>query len=173
MVTTQVVSINVFTDADWGGDCQDRKSTTGYVVKINGSTVSWATKKQPTVAISTAEAEYMAISADTQELLWIQQILREMFDIVGMKLHAPYILFCDNQAAISIRKNDVHHHRSKHIDIKYHFIRDQIKNNKIKLQWLSTQDQMADILTKPLDKVKFTRFRNRILQSHQRIQTEC
>ena len=105
------VMMEAYTDADWGGDTVDRKSTTGYVIKMNGCTVSWAVKKQQTVAISTAEAEYMGISAGVQELLWVQQFIAELLNKQVSNVIHPPTLYCDNQAAITISTNDVHHHR--------------------------------------------------------------
>ena len=98
------IIMEAYTDADWGGDAVDRKSTTGYVIKINGCTISWAVKKQQTVAISTAEAEYMGISAGVQEILWVNQFLHELLKHqVHNIIHIPE-LYCDNQAAIAISK---------------------------------------------------------------------
>jgi hypothetical protein len=165
--TTGAKPINmvVYTDSDWGGDSTDRKSTTGYVVKINGCTVSWGTKKQQTVALSTAEAEYMAISVGIQEVIWMRQFIGEILKVLNKALDEASTVYCDNQAAVSISTNDVHHHRTKHIDIKYHFIRDHVQNKVVKMEWLPTHEQVADILTKPLEKVKFMNCRMKLLQS--------
>jgi hypothetical protein len=169
------IQITAFTDADWGGDHHDRKSTTGYVIKLNGCTVSWATKKQQTVAISTTEAEYMAIAAGAQEILWMQQFVNELTQTCAqtqpqtqtptreINMSSTATLYCDNQSALAISRNDVHHHRTKHIDIKHHFIRDHVKAKRIDVVWIPTQDQVADVLTKPLDKIKFARFRYALL----------
>jgi chemotaxis protein histidine kinase CheA len=159
------IQITAFTDADWGGDHHDRKSTTGYVIKLNGCTISWATKKQQTVAISSTEAEYMAISAGAQELLWMQQFINELTQTTrrALDMSSTAILYCDNQSALAISRNDVHHHRTKHIDIKHHFIRDHVKAKRIDVVWIPTQAQIADVLTKPLDKIKFARFRHALL----------
>ena len=157
------VMMEAYTDADWGGDTVDRKSTTGYVIKMNGCTVSWAVKKQQTVAISTAEAEYMGISAGVQELLWVQQFIAELLNKQVSNVIHPPTLYCDNQAAITISKNDVHHHRTKHIDIKYHFIRDHVKQKKICIKWIPGIDQVADILTKPLDQNKYSMLRTSLM----------
>lgn len=161
-----------YTDADWGGDTVDRKSTTGYVMKINGCTVSWAVKKQQTVAISTAEAEYMGISAGAQELLWVYQFIGELLNKQVINLiHTP-TLYCDNQAAIIISKNDVHHHRTKHIDIKHHFIRDHVKQKKIIIKWIPGIDQVADILTKPLDQNKYIMLKTSLMSVHKNVDSE-
>lgn len=151
--------IEAYSDADWGGDHNDRKSTTGFIILINGSVVGWTSKKQATVALSTAEAEYMAISATVQEVKWISQLLMELE--FPMKL--PIKLFSDNQAAISISTNDINHSRTKHIDIRHHYIRDAIKNKEVELSWVDTNNQVADILTKPLAKSQFDTLRSKLM----------
>ena len=161
--THAYVNIDTWTDADWGGDPVDRKSTTGYIVKLNGCTVSWATRKQKTVAISTAEAEYMAISAGVQELLWIRQLLRELIGADAIAL--PCQVRTDNQSALSIATNDKHHDRVKHIDLKHHFVRDHVKNTDISITWTPTAQQTADILTKSLSHIKYTACRHALMDA--------
>ena len=158
------ITIEMWTDADWGGDLTDRKSTTGYVVKVAGNTVSWATKKQHTVALSTAEAEYMALSAGIQEQLSIDQLTCEL-----MGQHAiqrPSNVYTDNQSAIAISKDDVKHQRTKHIDIRHHFIRDHIKHG-INIIWTPTAQQTADILTKPLGRTRHQALRKALMNARQ------
>ena len=151
--------ITAFTDADWAGDINDRKSTTGFIIKINECVINWISKKQSTVALSTAEAEYMSISAAIQEVIWINQLMNEL----GFNVIKPMIVYSDNQSAIAMSNNDVHHNRTKHIDIRHHFIRDIIKQGNVTLDWISTQDQVADILTKPLVSTLFEKLRNQIM----------
>jgi hypothetical protein len=153
------LTIEAYSDADWAGDTDDRKSTTGFVVMINGSVVSWLSKKQSTIALSTAEAEYMAISSTTQELMWIRQLLDELM----MPLKYPIRLLSDNRAAISISTNDVNHSRTKHIDIRHHYIRDIIKKEYVEIGWIPTDKQLADMLTKPLNKKQFTMFKGKLM----------
>ena len=155
------VSIIGYADADWAGDYDERKSTTGYIVMIGNCMVSWASKKQSTVSLSSAEAEYMAISSSLQEIKWIRQLLNELY-IVNQG--EPSVLNIDNQAAITISQNDVDHSRTKHIDIRHHFIRDSIKNKEVQVKWISTHGQLADIFTKPLMKVRFNYLRNILFQ---------
>jgi transposase InsO family protein len=157
--TNYAYNIQAYTDADWGGDIDTRKSTTGYVVKLNGDTISWSSKKQATVATSSAEAEYMAIAATAQEVRWVQQLLYEIHNTHPIST----IIYCDNQAAIAISKNDIHHERTKHIDIRYHFIRDYIDKNILVIQWISTENQLADVLTKGLNKILFNKLCNGIM----------
>jgi hypothetical protein len=155
------VVVSAYCDADWGKNKEDRRSTTGYCIYINENLVSWNTKKQTTVALSTAEAELMSVCECVKEVKWIQQLLTEM----NMKVRIPIIVYEDNQATIKISENDTHHDRTKHIDIKYHFIRDDIKNKLIKLEWVTTDEQVADILTKTTTGPTFIQLRNRLLHT--------
>jgi hypothetical protein len=159
--------IDVYSDADWGGG-QGRKSTTGYVVLVNGSVVSWVSKKQATVALSSAEAEYMAVSAAVQEVKWISQLLKEL----GINVKKPAQLYCDNQAAIAISNNDVHHARTKHIDIRHHYVRDAVKEKEIEIKWIRSSNQLADIFTKPLSRQPFMRLRQSLIGNTESIQSD-
>ena len=134
-----------YSDSNWGGDLTDRKSTSGSIVKVLGNAVSWHSKKQTSVALSSAEAEYMALSATTQEALWTLLWVSQVLGTTGVS-HAN--ILCDAQSAIAIAQNDVHHQRTKHIDMRHHFVRDHIKKGHVQLVWVPTQEQHADILTK-------------------------
>ena len=153
------VELTGYCDADWGGDKSDRKSTTGYCTLMNTNLISWQTKKQTTVAHSTAEAEYMAISDVARELMWMRQLLTEL----GVSIVTPSIIYSDNQPAIRISENDSDHDRTKHIDIKHHFIRNLVKDKVIQLKWISTHDQLADMLTKALGTQTFISLRDRLM----------
>ena len=153
------VCVGGYCDADWGGEKIDRKSLTGYCTFINDNLISWATKKQQTVALSSAEAEYMGISEVAKEVMWLRILLKEM----NMNVETPSIIYVDNQASIRISENDADHDRTKHIDIRHYFIRDLINNNEIKLQWISTHDQLADIFTKSLGKNIFKTLREKLM----------
>jgi hypothetical protein len=155
-IKNRKVKLEGYCDADWGGSLDDRKSTTGYCLFLNGCLVSWYTHKQPTVAQSSAEAEYMAATDIVKEIKWMKMILTEMNFIV----EKPTVVLIDNQSAIKIAEHDVDHSRTKHIDIKYHFIREAVENKEIKLQWISTQHQKADIFTKALSSETFNKFRS-------------
>lgn len=146
-----------FSDADWAGDQDDRRSTTGNVFLLSGGAVSWLSKKQNTVALSTAEAEYVALSQAAQECTWLTRLLSDL----GMDV-TPTVILEDNQGAIAIAKNPVDHSRTKHIDIRYHYIRECVQNGQIQLQYCPTDDMRADILTKPLPKQKFEYLRREI-----------
>lgn len=140
-----------YSDADWAGDTLNRKSTTGYVFFLFGSLVSWNSKKQPTVALSSTESEYMALSEITKEAIWIRKFLSSL----GYNLDTPAIIMEDNQGAIELAKNPVHHARTKHIDIRHHFVREKLLTSEIDLIYVPTNEQIADALTKPLVRDKF------------------
>jgi transposase InsO family protein len=137
-----------FCDADWAGDATDRRSTTGYVFMLGGGAISWNSKKQPTIALSTTEAEYMAISQCTREAIWLRQLMSD----VGLEQKKATLIMCDNQGAIALMKNPIHHSRSKHIDIQHHFIREKVEVEVIEMKYISTEHMVADVLTKALAK---------------------
>jgi hypothetical protein len=154
------LTVTGYCDSDWGGDLVDRRSTTGYCVFVNGNLVSWNTKKQTTVATSSAEAEVMASAALVSEIKWLILILEEL----GFVVNKPITVYCDNQSAISISENDVKHDRSKHIDIKYHFVHDEIVQKNIEMKYIRTADQLADIFTKGLGATVFVRLRDQLMR---------
>jgi hypothetical protein len=137
-----------FSDADWAGDLDSRRSTTGYLFKFGDFPVCWKSKRQPTVALSTAEAEYMSLASAGQTAIWFRQLLADL----GFRQDKATVIFEDNQGCIAMAKNPVSHERTKHIDIKYHFIRELVSNETIKIEYLSTEDMEADILTKSLSR---------------------
>lgn len=138
------VFINAYCDANYAGDRNDRRSTSGYCVFLNGNLVSWATKKQQTVALSTCEAELMALSEVVKEVKWMMMLLTEMRYHVVL----PIIINVDNQSAIKISENDECHERTKHIDVRHFSVRDEIRNRIVQLRWVESQQQLADIMTK-------------------------
>ena len=144
-----------YSDADWAGNREDRRSTSGFVFMLSGAAISWASKKQPCVALSTAEAEYISLSNAAQEVIWLRNMLGEF----GCPQLEPTVLHEDNQSAITISKNPQFHSRTKHIDIKFHFIRDQIERDVISVKYCPTEDMLADIFTKGLSFEKFAKFR--------------
>lgn len=151
-------SLMAFTDSDWGSNERDRRSVTGAIVKYNGSPVSWFSKRQATIALSTAEAEYMAISATAQEALWFRTWMKE---VLNKQVTVP--IACDNQAAIKMTKAEGDSQRTKHIDIRHHFIRDYVQKGAINMRWVSTAEQEADLLTKRLPTHQFVKLRDRLL----------
>ena len=132
----------------------DRKGTSGACQFLGGKLVCWSTKKQQSVAMSSAEAKYMAIARCSANVLWVKSQLSDY----GIQ-YKMVPIFCDNTSAIAISNNPVLHQRTKHIDIRYHFIRDHISNGEIELHFIPTEYQLADIFTKPLDEPTFTRLK--------------
>jgi hypothetical protein len=139
-------SFCAYTDADWGGDRDDRRSIGAYMVKIGCGTVSWKSKKQGCVALSSTEAEYMALCQVAKEAEWMVGFL----GCLGYKVQGPVVLYVDNLGANALARNPVFHDRSKHIAIQYHYTRDLVKAGRVRLEYLHTKEMLADILTKPL-----------------------
>ena len=145
-----------YSDSDWGGDLDDRKSTSGYLFQIGGGPVSWRSKKQSSVALSTAEAEYMALASAGQEAVWMRLLTAELCGNSMKEL----TIFEDNQSAIQMSKNPKFHGRAKHIGIKFHFIRELVSDGAVKLQYCLTEEMIADMLTKGLSPDRFTKLRH-------------
>ena len=146
-----------FTDADYAGFLVDRKSTSGMAQFIGPCLVSWGSKKQNSIALSTTEAEYIAAAACCSQLLWLKQQLEDY----GVKLDTLEIK-CDNTSAINVSKNPVHHSRTKHIDVRHHFLRDHVEKGNIMLTHCRTEEQLADIFTKGLSRLPFQHLRVRL-----------
>jgi len=143
-----------FSDASHASEELGYKSMSGYVFVVNGGAVSWSAKKQSLVALSTAESEYIAMAHATKELLWIRSFLSEVF----RPFKHPIRLFADNQAAIAMAKNDAFHPRTKHIALRYHFIRFHVSHRHLSIFWIDTHSNCADLFTKSLDRVKTSAF---------------
>jgi Reverse transcriptase (RNA-dependent DNA polymerase)/Integrase core domain len=143
--------ITGYTDADWAGNIVDRKSTAGYFTFVGGNLVTWRSKKQNVVALSSAEAEFRGMVKGVFELLWIKKLLTEL----GFKPENEMQLFCDNKAAIDISHNPVQHDRTKHIEVDRHFIKEKLDSNIISLPFVRSQEQIADILTKAVGSKEF------------------
>lgn len=142
------VQILGYVDADWGSNRIDRISFTGYIFKLGNSTIIWKSQKQKSVSLSSAEAEYVAISEATKEILFLKNLLSEL------SIDFEIILYNDNQSAQLLANNSIFHSRSKHIDLKHHFVRDIIRDKIFNLKYLSTEKMIADVMTKPLNKNK-------------------
>ena len=144
-------------DAGWSGDLNDRLSTTGYYFKFerSGGAISWEVKKQATVALSTAEAEYQAMAAAVQEAIYFRALLKDF----GFPMEKQIDIGEDNQSCIKMCHNPVMHKRSKHIEAKLHFIRERVENKEVKIHYVPTEEMTADILTKSLPRVKVERLR--------------
>ena len=128
-----------FSDLDWASDVNDRKSTSGYIFQVDGTAISWRSWKQSCVALSTTEAEYITLSQAAQEAIWLRQLYT---DLQG-EPPEPITVYEDNQAAICLSKNPQSHGRSKHIEIKYHFIREQVNKKTIELKYCQTSNMVA------------------------------
>ena len=144
-----------YSDSDWASSSEDRRSTSGYCFYLNtdSSPVSWKSKKQPTVALSSCEAEYMALGLSTQEALYLQRFTAD-FDLCT----EPVLLYADNQGALDLVKNPVNHARTKHIDVKHHFVREKLVAGIVDYQFVRSDDNIADCFTKPLPKQKLQSF---------------
>lgn len=140
-----------YCDSDWASDINSRRSCSGYTFLFQGASISWCSKRQNTVALSTMEAEYMALATATQEAMW----LRHLESQLNWKLtDVPTIIYCDNQSAIKFAGIDSYCARSKHIDLRHHFLRERVADKEIQLCYVGTQDMVADILTKPVSPKK-------------------
>lgn len=148
--SSTIYTIDAYADASHGNDLNDRKSTTGIIIKVSGNTICWQSKKQKCVAISSTEAEYYALSTALREAIWIKFWIEQVFGI-----SQTIKLYCDNQSALEIAHHDSSHQRTKHIDIHYHFIRQYVNDGTVKLQWLPTKSMQADMLTKAMHTKQF------------------
>lgn len=143
------IPLTGYVDADWGG-MDDRRSTCGYIFHLAGTPIAWCSKREPSVALSSTEAEYMGITAGTTEIMWLRQLLADLgHPQPCVTLHE------DNRSAINLAHNPAHHFRTKHIDVRYHYVREVIKEGIVDLKWISSREQIADILTKPLPTAVF------------------
>ncbi|KAE8541144.1 hypothetical protein D1P53_002499 [Cryptococcus gattii VGV] len=143
-----------YVDADWGGDLDTRRSTTGYVFKVYGGVVAWKSKRQPTVALSTTEAEYMASADAAKQAIWLRVLLED----IGLGLgDQQFQLVNDNAGAITLSKNPVNHEKSKHIDMRHHFIQEKIEDKTVSLAHVPSVENIADLLTKSLPAEAFVK----------------
>jgi hypothetical protein len=154
-----------YCDADWAGDLDERKSTTGYAFYIGQGVVSWNSKRQTTVALSTAEAEYMAATQAAKEALWLKHLLAE----IGFSLPQSIVIQGDNQGCIALTKNPTYHSRTKHIDIRHHFIREKVELGEVELQYCQTEEMVADVLTKALSRDKHEKHTSSLGLQHSKV----
>ena len=139
-----------YSDADYAGDSDTRRSTTGFVFILNGGAISWNSRLQPTVAVSTTEAEYMASAQAVREALWLKKLLGDF----GIKVGAMPI-YTDSQGALKLLKHPIASIRSKHIDVIHHFARERVSRKEVCFAYCSTDEMVADCFTKPLPVSKF------------------
>eukprot|EP00253_Pinus_taeda_P014751 PITA_14751 len=147
----RVLDIHGFVDADWAGDLDQRRSTSGYVFNLFRGAVSWTSKKQYVVALSTTEAEYMVATPASKEAVWLQRLCSSMGLVQG-----AIRIDCDSQSAIFLAKNPVYHSKTMHIDVQYHFVRDMIEDKKVLLVKVDTLKNTANALTKSMSSEKFS-----------------
>ncbi|KAJ4723526.1 Retrovirus-related Pol polyprotein from transposon TNT 1-94 [Melia azedarach] len=145
-----------YSDSDWAGDTDDRKSTTGFVFFMGDTAFTWLSKKQPIVTLSICEAEYVAVTSCVCHAIWLRNLLKEL----RWSQEKPTKIYVDNKSAMALAKNPVFHDRSKHIDMRYHYIRECITRNDVHMEYVKSRDQIADIFTKPLKQEDFIRLRN-------------
>lgn len=156
-----------YSDSDHAGDLDDRKSTSGVLYFLGTNPVTWVSQKQNVVATSSCEAEYIAAAITACQGIWLSWLLGELMNKEQQKKlmkreQQKVLIKVDNKSAIALCKNSVHHDRSKHIDVRYHFIRECIEEGRVTVEHIRTGDQLADILTKPLARVKFLELREHI-----------
>ena len=149
------IPLKAFSDANWAEDRTDRKSTSGFLCQIYGGSVAWSSKKQDVVSISTTEAEYYALAETVREITWLRELLSD-FDI---NFDGPVTLEVDSQSCIKMIDNEKFSNRTKHIDVRYHFAKESIQKNQITLQYVPTDINIADMLTKPLAGTKIKALR--------------
>lgn len=143
-----------YSDNDWEGSQDDRRSTTGWVFSLGSSVVAWCSKKQPITTLSTTKIEYVSVTTAACEAVQLSRFLQDLDEIQGEAM----VILCHNRSAISVIKNPIHSGHTKHIDIHYYFIRGLMKNGEIEVKHCSTDLQLADIFTKALPKAKFEFF---------------
>nr|AFP55578.1 copia-type polyprotein [Rosa rugosa] len=144
-----------YTDSDYAGDMDGKRSTSGFVFMLSGGAVSWSSRKQHVVTLSTTEAEYVAAAGCACQSVWMRRVLNKL----GYSQCKCVTMFCDNSSTIKLSKNPVFHGRSKHIDVRFHFLRDLTKDGVVELKFYGSKEQIADILTKPLKMERFEKLR--------------
>lgn len=154
-------SITAYSDADWAGCPDTRRSTSGFCIYLGDSLVSWSSKRQPTVSRSSAEAEYRAVANAAAECIWLRQLLGELH----LDVAKATVIFCDNVSAVYMSSNPVHHKRTKHIELDIHFVRERVQLGALRVLHVPTGEQFADVLTKGLPTATFERFRSSLCVS--------
>lgn len=160
-----------YSDADWANDPDTRRSITGYCFFLAGGCIIAKSKLQPVIATSTMVAEWIASYFATTEAIWLRKLLKEL----GFEQKLPTVIYGDNQGAIAISENPESHQRSKHIDVKYRYVRECVEAQSIKMDYINTSDMIADLLTKGLDCSKFEKHRKHLVQTieHRAHEGEC
>ena len=148
--------LECYVDADWAGDCVDRKSTTGYIIKLYGNVIHWKSRKQGSVTKSSTAAEYVALSEVVSQVLLIKDLLNSF----KVKIEKPINIYEDNSEAVSIAKYGNFTKRSKYIEVHYHFVNENYEKGLIEIVKVSSEKNFADVLTKALGRVRFERLRS-------------
>lgn len=152
------LTLHAFSDADWAGDTDDFASTNAYVLYLGMSSIAWSSKKQQGVARSSTEAEYRSVANTAAEIRWVCSLLTEL----GITLLQTPVVYCDNMGATYLSANPVFHSRMKHLALDFHFIRDNVNSGALRVAHVSTRDQLADALTKPLSRPRFQELMSKI-----------
>jgi hypothetical protein len=160
----QNLQLTAYSDADWANCVDERKNTSGGAFFLGDSLVAWLSKKQSSISLSTTEAEYISVATCCTQVLWMIQTLADL----EVKYTAPIPIHCDNTSAINVSKNPVFHSKTKHIPIKYHFLREYVTNQTVQVHYIPNTEQIADIFTKPLAKTPFEYLRQKlgVISSH-------
>ncbi|XP_071718663.1 uncharacterized mitochondrial protein AtMg00810-like [Rutidosis leptorrhynchoides] len=153
---SSIHSLVSYTDADWGGCPDTRRSTSGYCVLLGTNLISWSAKRQPTVSRSSAEAEFRGVANVVSESCWLRNLLLELY----CPISKATLVFCDNVSAIYLSENPVQHQRTKHIEMDIHFVREKVARGQVRVLHIPTRYQLADIFTKGLPRVMFEDFRH-------------
>ena len=154
------LTVKGYVDSDYAGDLDGSKSTTGYAFTLSGGTVSWVSKLQSVVAMSTTEAEYVAAAQASKEAVWLKMLLEELGHV-----QEKITLLCDNQSALYLARNPAFHSKTKHIRVQYHFVREKVEEGTVDMQKVHTDDNVADYLMKAINSDKFIWCRSRYLWS--------
>jgi histone deacetylase 1/2 len=150
--------LSAFSDSDWAGDLNDRRSTGGFAILFGPNLISWSSRKQDTVSRSSTEAEYKALANATAELIWVEALIREL----GVSLKEKPCLWCDNLGATFLSANPVFHARTKHIEIDFCFVRERVARKQLDIRFISSKDQIADGFTKTLCLKKLDEFKRNL-----------
>jgi hypothetical protein len=165
IIRSDSMLVSGFSDVDWAGCADDRRSTDGFVVFLGSNLVSWSARKQPTVSRSSTEAEYKVIANVAAEIMWIQTLLDEL----GIPHPSTASVWCDNLGATYLSANPVFHARTKHIEVDYHFIREQLTRKQLNIRFISTKDQLTDGFTKAMSAKQLLHFQHNLNLSRLRL----
>jgi len=151
--------LHMYSDSNWASNTIDHCLITGYILYFGSAPISWSSRKQPTVALSTIEAEYMALAKATCKTIWLQKLSSEL----GIPTNSPTTILIDNQSAMRFVENPIFHACSKHIDIRHHFVCERLASNEVILNYCASKENVADMFTKPLAKPQFITLRGHVL----------